>query len=507
MTDELKSKLNDVKYYNQQGKNYKVAALLQELMEDYPDSDAVRFQYALYLAKGDTNDVNSAIKILRNLIDENRKNKLAAIYEYIKVCIYNRRELDTLEKYIEELIDKDYKRKESEFYYGKYCERIRDLDRAKIHYEKAKELGYMKAESSLAKLSLKSHPISRVNENVNNICNKEACSFDDMEIKIKILSREKKMDELYNTIKKTEQLLRQGKYINNGNIYLIFKSYIEISKIDEATKLYNKYKEYIKDEPSRKFYEARLDLCNGNFDDAIEKFKFVITSNSEYSHDSYYYLARIAYMNGEYDREKEYYDKMKTYKSGVCYTSLVYYYIRNNNREDAIKYLNMLDDNFIGANMAKYRMANVLLGLDVTEKDMRYYSTRQIINYDFEAAVEHIKEHQKVDEYNGYFRKDINIEELLIDVMTKIENMKPVFSELVDHYFINYDGIGINGDDKYNYIEVITVANTNKVITMYPTLSSNIFAPNYDKKKKEEFKTKVYKRQSQIDKFYKKYGK
>ena len=88
MTDELKSKLNDVKYYNQQGKNYKVAALLQELMEDYPDSDAVRFQYALYLAKGDTNDVNSAIKILRNLIDENRKNKLAAIYEYIKVCIY-----------------------------------------------------------------------------------------------------------------------------------------------------------------------------------------------------------------------------------------------------------------------------------------------------------------------------------------------------------------------------------------------------------------------------------
>ena len=129
------------------------------------------------------------------------------------------------------------------------------------------------------------------------------------------------------------------------------------------------------------------------------------------------------------------------------------------------------------------------------------YTERQLINYSKLRAITHIKKH--LNDYElSVFNKDIDVENLYYLVRNKIlEDVKKAYSNrLVDCYRFKYPGIGVSMGEPSNTLEVISIAGTNDIITMYPT-NEDV----YNSVSLFEEKLIVRSRKSQIDKFNNRY--
>ena len=136
------------------------------------------------------------------------------------------------------------------------------------------------------------------------------------------------------------------------------------------------------------------------------------------------------------------------------------------------------------------------------------YTVSQIIDYSDERAIEHIKTHQYGStEDKSLFSEDFNIEEnfyRIKEIISKDENNKMYSGIFKNFYIFKYINCGTRNSDsgKVDYINVITLQDTNEIITMFPRKYPGLF-PVVDITPLE--KTKV-KKLSQIEKFNKKYG-
>lgn len=157
----------------------------------------------------------------------------------------------------------------------------------------------------------------------------------------------------------------------------------------------------------------------------------------------------------------------------------------------------------------------------------KLYISKQIINYNDEEAINHIKRHiigtpqyeellrQKdklmcdadEEQYEQYdFKEDFPLD----DIFKKLKEILPSTPKLYKRgmenvYFCKYDGSGIRNLKESNYIYVCTLNNTNEIITMYPCkcVSKMSYIDLNPTIKVDEVKTK---RLSQIDKFNQRYG-
>lgn len=131
------------------------------------------------------------------------------------------------------------------------------------------------------------------------------------------------------------------------------------------------------------------------------------------------------------------------------------------------------------------------------------YFCNQLLNYDLEKTIEHVKLHLDENEYkeeHTTYNKAINIELMVRDIRLLIENMEPDKYGLADKYVINYDYIVGEVDGvETNKIEVATFSNTKDIITMFPIVSEELVVESKPK-------VKEIKRESRIDKFNKKYN-
>ncbi len=138
------------------------------------------------------------------------------------------------------------------------------------------------------------------------------------------------------------------------------------------------------------------------------------------------------------------------------------------------------------------------------------YTMEQILHYDEQKALDHISKHVDKTE-SCVFCDHFPVEECYFHFrnILPLDNYPRLYSGIFhNQYVFKYDKCGTNNGKSVDYIRVITLQDSNDIITMYPNNNKANF-PYIDITPKEEMnleKVKV-KRLSQIEKFNQRYGK
>ena len=129
------------------------------------------------------------------------------------------------------------------------------------------------------------------------------------------------------------------------------------------------------------------------------------------------------------------------------------------------------------------------------------YLENQAMKYSKSSALKHVIKHHVSDAYVSYFNKEIDIENLFEMISTEFNNSLKICDEYQDKYIIDYPNVGYDLDGNIcNQLVVICIPNTYNIVTMFPKKGDLI---KIEKEVKE--KTKIYKRESQVDKFFRRY--
>lgn len=130
------------------------------------------------------------------------------------------------------------------------------------------------------------------------------------------------------------------------------------------------------------------------------------------------------------------------------------------------------------------------LGLVKKEEDVTTYYKRNLINYNEDDIIIHIKKHtdsSDIKKVHTQFEKNVDIIELFNKVKQIISISKPSYSTSVDFYHINYGNIiGNTNGEETTYLEVVTYINTKNILTIYP-ISKEVVINKQKVKKYNDF--------------------
>ena len=248
--------------------------------------------------------------------------------------------------------------------------------------------------------------------------------------------------------------------------------------------------------------------------------------------DGYRLLFKTCCRLGRIKEAKTYLDKITNHLDKAYYTQYYYFvtkeydkslnslpYVLSNTTDNrfiealrsyvcTLLRLNKIDEaeyvvNCIGSDLEKpfvmIARAHIDKARGITNNNQVIYTAKQLHNYDEEEVIRHILSHHLLGDSSKFFDKD-SIREVLHEMKEKIKTIDGVPDGLSDKYFVHYDSIGYDDTGVLNTIEVVTNMNTDNIITIYPLSGTDIYED-------EEIKPKELKKESQIDKFYKRYGK
>lgn len=218
---------------------------------------------------------------------------------------------------------------------------------------------------------------------------------------------------------------------------------------------------------------------------------------SDLKHQSLVELGKQAKLDGDFDVARYFFEEMvKTEKLASIYAilELINLDLLENKFDEAYKLLN---DNYT-------RLVNVInnkiitntefyirykLGLLDEDEDKTQYYKRNLISYDENDVISHIKKHSSfidMKRIHTKFQEDIDIITLFSDVKKLINDIKPTYSTSVDIYYINYGKIiGNVNNEETKYLEVVTYINTKNILTIYP-ISKEIVNNNECNKQKKK---------------------
>ena len=225
----------------------------------------------------------------------------------------------------------------------------------------------------------------------------------------------------------------------------------------------------------RNYYLGKIALSNSNYIEAEKYFEEIINGNGRSNKVSAkYHLIVTKYRLKKYDEVKE---LISTYTNNYIEERQ-----KNRRQEDIRKILNIIN------------------GVDTTYN----YSDQQQACYDESLAITHIIEnHYNKGQFNpNIFKSPKDIEVLFNEIKNKLNKSKRMIRGYCDSYIFYYENIGYNNNIKTDVLEVICFPDTYNIVTMFPT--SKYKGLMEQKVTIKETKTKKL---SQIDKFYKRYGK
>lgn len=217
---------------------------------------------------------------------------------------------------------------------------------------------------------------------------------------------------------------------------------------------------------------------NNSIDEAENLFLKLINTDYEYKA-----ILRVIYIN----------IKKEEYKKAYSYFS--FYNLSDNNKKD------MYNLEFF----LKYKLGM----LSKRQKKNPGYFCKQLLNYNEDEAVNHIcinKEYIKDNKHIEY-NESLDTHLLYKYLKEKINNMDPTYYKLNDVYVVKCDYIiaNINGKS-IDKMVVITYPNTKNIITMHPNIKEDEYDYNDVNEENKDVIVKQMKRESQIDKFNRKYG-
>lgn len=247
------------------------------------------------------------------------------------------------------------------------------------------------------------------------------------------------------------------KYFNEFEFKSAFE-FIDKNPFIAKTKFENYIKKYPTDYSAYPYYISSL-IIIGNFDEAEKHLR---------------YLEQIKYTN---DSFKHQLGKMKILKNNVyfSYFKLLSYQHKYNELYKFCK------DNFsiivdLKLTSLVFYCRKKLNLLDKSTREGNTYLYRQILDYDEEDFLDHIKKHL------ADFNKDLDVPNSNIfspnfpisKVIEAVKNCIPSDKRLLtgfyeDTYVFKYDYCGRVNNKITNYFKVVCFNDTNDIITMFPT--------------------------------------
>ena len=273
---------------------------------------------------------------------------------------------------------------------------------------------------------------------------------------------------------------------------------------------------YPHDYTSYTYYASLLVLLRKyeQAEDILEKTNLRVLNDLSFKNDSELYKTYIKNYN---------YSKIKLLIFQNKYMELYNTYIKPRNNYTCLDSLN-IDElsntqtnnkgiDFRGLKLFCWKKMGMM---NISKKEKYSYLFKQIIEYNDDEFLDHIKKHlmdynTNADENNNsMFVENFPIQEVLDEVKKMIPNDRGLhFGFLDDTYTFKYDECGRVNNKITNYFQVICIHDTNDIITMYPTLEGD-YLPYIDlnilNSNKQNDNVKV-KRKSQIDKFNQRFAK
>ena len=353
----------------------------------------------------------------------------------------------------------------------------------------------------------------------------------------KLLVEDNEADLAINILKKIDDniyIVRehyQKKYYYLGKAYYLKEDRINALECFKKVLMIKNYYYY-------KAYNlmAKIYFDFGYYDKA---YKMALETNNKYDISSKHLIFNCLIKKGNIKEAKDYistlksngqllyfgilYKELRDYETSLTYLSqlsennkykrkeYMYYmledYIRLNKYQEALDLINYIKDNDYFA--LNYKMT---INIKIIEKyvlkelnmdfEAQGYTSNQIKEYSEEKALEHIKKKHYFNSQISKFDDSVEIDELYYYFKDKIDLNNRSCDGCFDIYSFDYKNIGtINNKNIGDNITVVCLANTNKIITMYPSLKQTVVEDFLDIERKPKTK-----RLTQIEKFNKKYN-
>ncbi len=145
--------------------------------------------------------------------------------------------------------------------------------------------------------------------------------------------------------------------------------------------------------------------------------------------------------------------------------------------------------------------------LDLGKRDTNSYLYRQIVDYNEEDFLLHIRKHLiDYKDSSCAFNLDFPLEEVITEVKKHIPSDKRLFSGFFENtYYFKFDSCGKDDNKSVNYFKVICFNDTGDIITMYPC-GEGEYLPFVDLNYMRDKDTSKVLKIGQIDKFNRRYG-
>ena len=256
------------------------------------------------------------------------------------------------------------------------------------------------------------------------------------------------------------------------------------------------------------YYEQK-----NQFDKSLEIYSKLLDTNSRYVDKSRILIGiAVSYIGlGNIEKGYEYLlkclDRNDSYHN-ICLFNLISLEIHKKNYIQAYNYFNMIESenaqksDLVALNDFTVVFAKIL-DIPVDKKICQYYRRKQILNYDLELAYDHIYYGHSMEyasNSGGVFSEDIDIRKLLDTIKDELKDENLIRINLFNTYKIYYKNIGVCDKEKLDYLVVITLPFSKDILTMYPSNE------NLEEEIEKEQKQKVIKRESQIEKFNRRYN-
>ena len=212
----------------------------------------------------------------------------------------------------------------------------------------------------------------------------------------------------------------------------------------------------------------------GNVDKAYEYFMKLSDESTVYKNASIFNIISIEIYRGNYDRAYELLQQLE---------------ITEENKVDIFDLKLMLSKH---------------IDIDISSDKELSYRERQIANYSKEEAIDHINRGHMINNApsdEGAFYSETNLGELIDEIKEKLSEDSVIGLNILKKHKLYYENIGVFDGEQLDYLLVVTPLYSNDIITMYPT--NKLLKEKMEAKPKQ----KIIKRESQIEKFNRRYNK
>ena len=229
---------------------------------------------------------------------------------------------------------------------------------------------------------------------------------------------------------------------------------------------------------------GKLEVLEGNYNKARLYFEQLL--NTKDKNFAMVELGKLEVLEGNYNKARLYFEQLLNEQNkNYAKTELIFLDIKEEKYLSAYNRFKELLPNHFYKNQYDFLKLYLQYKLNIIDKNqlkVNNYCINQLLDYNENYAIEHIRKH--LDENNNkithtIFNENVDIKELFYYAKNQIKNIQPVEITTVHKYILECQK-EISNDNNTKYLKIITIPNSDHILTMYPII--------YYKKEKNKIK-------------------